>query len=67
MAMLVNVIPAILTIRLLYVLNAIIPAKIVLLLKISVHHAILDLKELYMKIIAFAIMDFLMMEQMKLV
>ena len=65
--MLVSVIPAILTIRLLYVLNAIIPAKIVLLLKISAHHAILDLKELYMKIIAFAIMDFLMMEQMKLV
>ena len=65
--MLVSVIPAILTIRLLYVLNAIIHVKIVLLLKISVYPAILDLKGLYKEISAFAMIDSLMMEQMKLV
>ena len=67
--MLVSVIPAILTIRLLYVLNAIIPAKIVRMgqQKNIAHLAILDLKELYKEINVCARRDSLMMAQMKLV
>ena len=67
--MLVSVIPAILTIRFLYVLNAIIPAKIVRMgqHKNIAHLAVQALNELLIQIPVLAIVASLMMEQMKLV